>query len=130
MKTIVIDDKKYNIEWNAFTYIKYKQLFGVSIFDDAQTLEMVLVKQKIGTDTIKNENPNISEEELNARLTSILMTDIDDFFVSATRMAYAFIYSADENTIEYEEWLKSIKKMSIDDDWIVEVTELAVNCFC
>lgn len=130
MQTIKICDKEYPIECNAFTYVKYKQLFGIGIFEDAQTLETVLVKQKIAGETIKNENPNISDEELEIRLSNILKEDIDDFFSSATRIAYAFIYSADSKIATYEEWLKSIKHLSIDDNWIVEVTELAVKCFC
>ena len=34
------------------------------------------------------------------------------------------------NKIEdYENWLKSIEHFKIDDQWIVEVTEFAVDCF-
>ena len=31
---------------------------------------------------------------------------------------------------EYENWLRKIKSFKIDDDWVAEVTELAVDCFC
>lgn len=129
MKKIKICDKEYTIDCNAFTYIEYKKLFGISIFDDAQVLETVLIKMQIAEKALE-ENKQISEEEINTRLTSLLMQDIDEFFSAATRMAYAFIYSVDSNIPAYENWLKSINKMSIDDDWIVEVTELAVSCFC
>ena len=35
-----------------------------------------------------------------------------------------------EKIPEYEIWLKSIESLKITDDWIVEVTEFAVDCFC
>lgn len=56
--------------------------------------------------------------------------DIDDYIEVVTRLAYICIYTADENICSYEEWLKSIDKINTNDEWIVEVTEFAVNCFC
>ena len=36
----------------------------------------------------------------------------------------------DEVDKEYEKWLENISNFKIDDDWIVEVAEFAVDCFC
>ena len=55
---------------------------------------------------------------------------IDDFIEVITRIAYILIYSANEKVEEYENWLRKIKNLKIDDDWVAEVTELAVDCFC
>ena len=52
------------------------------------------------------------------------------FVEAATRIAYIEIYTANKKIPEYEEWLEGIPSIKTNDEWIVEVTELAVNCFC
>ena len=56
--------------------------------------------------------------------------DIDDFIITITKIAWILIYTANEEIDEYEKWLKSIKKIDVQEDWISEVTEFAVDCFC
>ena len=53
----------------------------------------------------------------------------DDFIIKITQIAWILIYTANKKVEDYEKWLESIKTFSIEDDWIVEVTEFAVNCF-
>ena len=38
MKEIIIDDKKYKIDCNAFTYIKYPTFFKNGIIDDMNSV--------------------------------------------------------------------------------------------
>ena len=55
--------------------------------------------------------------------------NIEKFVESATRIVYILI--KEYNDIgEYEDWLRTVPPLKINDDWIVEVAEFAVNCFC
>lgn len=130
MKTIAICDKEYNIECNAFTYIQYRKVFNRGIFEDIQVLKDYLVTQTVTSIQLKEENPKLSEVELAGKLSDIMMSKLDGFIEAVTRIAYILIYSANQNIEDYEAFLKSIKSFKIDDDWIVEVTEFAVDCFC
>ena len=130
MKTIVICDKEYNIECNAFTYIQYRKVFNRGIFEDIQVLKDYLVTQTVTSIQLKEEKPKLSEVELAEKLSDIMMSKLDGFIEAVTRIAYILIYSANENIDDYETFLKGIKTFKIDDDWIVEVTEFAVDCFC
>ncbi len=130
MKTITICDKKFDIDCNAFTYIQYRKVFNRGIFEDIQVLKDYLVTQTVTSIQLKEENPKLSEVELAGKLSDIMMSKLDGFIETVTRIAYILIYSANQNIEDYEAFLKSIKSFKIDDDWIVEVTEFAVNCFC
>ena len=130
MKTITICDKEYNIECNAFTYIQYRKVFNRGIFEDIQVLKDYLVTQTVTSIQLKEEKPKLSEVELAEKLSDIMMSKLDGFIEAVTRIAYILIYSANENIDDYETFLKGIKTFKIDDDWIVEVTEFAVDCFC
>lgn len=130
MKTITICDKQYNIVCNAFTYIQYRKVFNRGIFEDIQVLKDYLVTQTVTSIQLKEENPKLSEIELASKLSDIMVSKLDGFIEAVTRIAYILIYSANENIEDYEMFLKGIKTFKIDDDWIVEVTEFAVDCFC
>lgn len=59
-----------------------------------------------------------------------MLNYVDDFIGAITRLAYIFIYTADSTIKDYENFLKEIPKLSIDDEWVIEVTEFAVDKFC
>lgn len=130
MKQIEIDGKKYNIDCNALTYIDFRKKFNRGIFEDLKILENFTAKQVMLANNLKNKNKDITEPEIIASLSRIMLDDIDEYIEASTRIAYILIYTADNSILEYEEWLKGIKKISTNDKWIVEVTEFAVNCFC
>ena len=130
MKTIKICDKEYEIDCNAYTYIQFKKIFKISIFEAVQQVQFFLQKQVLIKNEILKDDPDISQETLEVVISNQMINDIDDFFESITKLAYILIYTVNEKLLEYEKWLKTIDKMSIDDDWIVEVTELAVEKFC
>lgn len=130
MRTIIIDNKQYNIECNALTYIQYRKVFNKGIFSDIQILKNYLITQILTTAKLKEENPKITEQELTAKLSQITIAQLDNFVEAVTRIAYILIYCANDNIEDYETFLKGIKSFKIDDDWIVEVTEFAVDCFC
>ena len=130
MKTIVIDGNEYNIECNALTYIQYKKVFNKGIFADMDIIKDYLVRQTLKANELKEKYPQMSEQEIDAQVGNYMNNHIDDFIEVITRIAYILIYSANEKVEEYENWLRKIKNFKIDDDWVAEVTEPAVDCFC
>ena len=130
MKKIVIDGTEYNIECNALTYIQYKKVFNKGIFADMDIIKDYLVRQTLKANELKEKYPQMSEQEIDTQVGNYMNNYIDDFIEVITRIAYILIYSANEKVEEYENWLRKIKNFKIDDDWVAEVTELAVDCFC
>ena len=130
MKTIVIDGNKYDIECNALTYIQYKKVFNKGIFADMDIVKDYLIRQTLKANELKEKYTQMSEQEIDTQVGNYMNNYIDDFIEVITRIAYILIYSANEKIEEYENWLRKIKSFKIDDDWVAEVTELAVDCFC
>lgn len=130
MKAIVIDGNKYDIECNALTYIQYKKVFNKGIFADMDIIKDYLIRQTLKANELKEKYPQMSEQEIDTQVGNYMNNYIDDFIEVITRIVYILIYSANEKIEEYENWLRKIKSFKIDDDWVAEVTELAVDCFC
>lgn len=128
MKTITICGKEHKLECNALTYVKYKNFFKRGIIEDVQILQDYLIKQTIITKQV--EEKNITEVEKLSIVSNYMNKYIDDFIIAITRIAWILIYTADKDIEEYEKWLEGISSFKIDDDWIVEVAEFAVTCFC
>lgn len=128
MKTITICGKEYNIDCNAFTYIKYKSFFNTGIMKDMQFIQNYLIKQTVVANQLKNEK--ISDAERLGQVSDYMIDDTDEFVTKVTQIAWILIYTANNKIESYKDWLKSITTFKIDDDWIVEVTEFAVDCFC
>lgn len=130
MKTIEICGENYEIDCNALTYVKYRNIFNRGIFDDIKILQDFLVKQVYLTKRIKDENPDVDDITIINSLSTLMIDDMDLFVEAATRIAYIMIYTANREIEEYENWLETISSIKTNDTWIVEVTEFAVNCFC
>lgn len=130
MKTIEICGKKYEIDCNALTYVKYREMFARGIFDDIKILQDFLTKQVYLTKKLKDENPEVDDVVIINNLSTLMIDDMDLFVEAATRIAYIMIYTANKEIEEYENWLEKISSIKTNDEWIVEVTEFAVNCFC
>ena len=128
MKTITICGKEHKLECNALTYVKYKNFFKRGIIEDVQILQDYLIKQTIITKQV--EEKNITEVEKLSIVSNYMNKYIDDFIIAITRIAWILMYTADKDIEEYEKWLEGISSFKIDDDWIVEVAEFAVGCFC
>lgn len=128
MKTITICGKKYQIECSAYSYVKFVNFFDRSMTEDIQVLKDYLVRQTIISKRVAEKN--LSDQEKISFVSECMQSYIGDFISSITRIAWMMIYTVNPDIEEYETWLKSIKKFNIDDDWIVEVAEFAVNCFC
>ena len=126
MKTITINGKEYQIECNAFTQVLYKRFFKNGIIKDMQDVKVYLIKQSVVSNSISEG----TEEQKLSQVADYMIDDIDDFITKITQIAWILIYTANDKIEDYETWMKSIKSLKINDDWIVEVTDLAVDCFC
>ncbi len=136
MKKIKICDKEYEIDCNAYTYIQFKKVFGRGIFKDIQVMKDFFAERFGSAVELKvEENSDGKEtelsEEYNTKLNKDILVNIDDYIEALTRITYILIYTANnENYMSYENFLKEIPRLSIDDDWILEVTEFTVEKFC
>lgn len=130
MKQIKIDGNTYDVDCNALTYVLHKRIFNRGIMQDIRIIQNYLITQIIEANKLKNQFPELSESELDDRISKFMNNYIDEFIEAITRIAYTLIYTANNKIANYDDFLRNIKKFKIDDDWIVEVTELAVNCFC
>nr|DAS67838.1 MAG TPA: hypothetical protein [Caudoviricetes sp.] len=130
MKQIKIDGNTYDADCNALTYVLHKRIFNRGIMQDIRIIQNYLITQTIEANKLKNQFPELNESELNDRISKFMNNYIDEFIEAITRIAYTLIYTANDKVANYDDFLRNIKKFKIDDDWIVEATELAVNCFC
>ena len=128
MKKIIICNKEYPIESNALTFVKYKSIFKTGILKDMQFIKNYLIKQSVIAEQLKDK-PVDNAEKIN-QVSNYMIDDTDEFITKITQIAWILIYTANNKVESYEDWLKSIENFKIDDDWIVEVTEYAVDCFC
>ena len=128
MKTITICGNEVEIDCNALTYVKYKSIFKTGIIKDMQFIQNYLIKQTVVANQL--EEKKITDAEKLGKVSEYMIDDTDEFVTKITQLAWILIYTANNKVADYETWLKSIKEFKIDDDWIVEVTEFAVDCFC
>lgn len=130
MKKIDICGKEFNIDCNAFTYLQYKKIFNKGIFEDFKTISDFTTMQVLITADLKEKNPEITEAEIIKSISNSMLKYLDDYIEAVTRIGYICCYTANQNIGTYDEWLKGLTRINTNDLWIVEVTELAVNCFC
>lgn len=130
MKKVKICDREFDIDCNALTYIQYRKKFNRGIFEDFEIIQNFITMQTLMANQLKKENPKITEVEITTKLSRLILKSIDNYIEAVTRIAYICCYTANPKIGEYEDWLKLIKRINTTDDWIVEVTEFAVDNFC
>lgn len=131
MKKIDICGKEFEIDCNAFTYVEYRKKFKENgIFEDFETINNFITIQTLLTAELKAKNSKITQAEIVKETSRQMIKYLDDYIDAITRVAYICCYTANERIGEYEDWLKGLTRINTNDMWIVEVTELAVNCFC
>lgn len=128
MKKIEICNKEYNIDSNAMTYLFYKKVFNRGILEDVSILKEFLVKLTIFLNKILKLD--LSEQEKKQEISQFALIEADKYIEVITRITYILIYTANNNFKSYEDFMKGIPKLSVDDEWVFEVTELAVDTFC
>ena len=103
-KIIKIDGKDYTMASSAYTQFAYKNLTGRSLIKDLDKLIKLSSKQ---------------EKDL---------TLLDELTEPLTDMAFIMIQEADSTQVSNkEEFLKGIENLYDDNEWGVQVIELAVN---
>lgn len=127
-KKLVIDNKEYEICSNAFTLLRYKKEFKTGIMEDIGKLNELNIKQMEIEKKGKEEGK--SKEEIEALTSNALLTELDNILLVVLQLAYIFIKSANPNFMSFDEFAQSIENINLDDGWIAEVTEIAVNTFC
>ena len=122
---------KFDIDCNAFTYIEYKKILkDYGIFNDFKIINDFTTMQILLTSDLKKKNPDISEVEITKNISNLMLSYLDNYIDAITRIGYICCYTANPKIESYEEWLKGLTRINTNDMWIVEVTEIAVNCFC
>ena len=86
--------------------------------------------QVLLTAELKKKKPEISRAEIVKEISNSMLPYLDKYIEAITRIGYICCYTANQNIGEYENWLKNLTRVNTNDMWIVEVTEIAVNCFC
>lgn len=125
MKKITIGKTEYEIDCNALTYVKYKDFFKEGILQAVQRIQNYLIMQAQAMESAEETKvPNRAEF-----IADALADYVDDFIITITKLAWIFIYTANRRIDSYEKWLEGIQNFEITEDWIVEVTEYAVDCF-
>lgn len=127
MRKITICDKEYKIESNGYTRFLYKQVFNRKILADIGIISEFYEDIEKYSNKLKKDG--ISEQELNAKVGNYMLTNIDDVLDIIFMLAYIFILTANSDFKSYEDWLKELKNINVNDAWIGEVTEIAVDSF-
>lgn len=126
MKTITICGKEYPIACNAYTRFEYKRIFNNGIFEDLGALQEINTEQE----KIRQEMVDKSEEEIATAINSVILTKLDGFLDVVEKIAYILIYTANNKCGTFKEFMESIEQINLNESWISEVTEFAVNSFC
>lgn len=125
-KKLTICGKEYNICSNAFCMFEYKKQFKTGIIADIGKMNDYNVKVEEIEKKCKQEN---REEDIEREINRMALDEFDNIIQIPLQLAYVFIKVADRNFMSFEDWLMTIDDIKIEDSWIGEVTELAVNSF-
>ena len=127
MKKITISGKEHKINCTAWTFVKYKELFGVEILSDIDILNNYLINQAYITEKVEQKKNLTAQAKENA-INGYMRKFVSDFISALTRITWSFIWTENEEIEDYENWLKHLN-IKLSDKWISEVTEYAVTCF-
>ena len=111
MKEITIGTKTFTMKASAYTQFKYKNDTGRSLIKDLT--ELGKKYENIG---------EMKEEDAIDRFD-----DLDDFIVTALRIAYIMSMEGKSFAGSFENYLMEIDNYLDNLDWIGEVVELAVS---
>lgn len=129
MKTIKIGSQEFNISCHASTYRDYADIFDRNIMKDLQTAQNFLRKEIKSLEKHKEDMPNASAQEIQEMIFEDTLGDLNDFIDCITRMCWICIYDNNKDIDCYEEWYNSLERLSLSDNWIMEVMALCADCF-
>lgn len=128
-KIIIIKDKHYTIECNALSYILYKKIFNKDILQDIQILQNYVIEQAVKTEEIKERFQNISQVELIKKVVNYMKKYADDFAQAIMRITYTLICTYNDMFVDFETFLRSVKEINVEDNWVADVIEIAIDSF-
>lgn len=130
MKKINIDNKEYIVECSAYTYITYPKLFKNTIFEDIDKIKNFVNMITLKMIEAQKNNLQLNDEEAMLLISKELSNeDIQNYLEAVLKITYALIYTYDNKTEEYDLWLKNIKYVDINSNWITEITDMVFENF-
>ena len=128
-KIIIIKDKHYTIECNALSYILYKKIFNKDILQDIQIIQNYVIEQALKTEEIKEQFHNISQDKLIKKVANHMKEYADDFALAIMRITYTLICTYNDVFVDFETFLRSVKEINIEDNWVADVIEIVIDSF-
>ena len=129
MKTIKIGSQEFNISCHASTYRDYADIFDRNIMKDLKTTQNFVRKQIKSLEKHKEDMPNASAQKIQELIFEDTLDDLNDFIECITRMCWICIYDNNKDIACYEDWYSLLERLSLSDDWIMEVMALCADCF-
>lgn len=123
MEKIIIGDKEYKINCNAYTRVLYNSKFGNKIFQDIGKIN------DYNNELAKVDKEEISDEEKETKKSKISLNNIDMILDIIQKITYIEILTANKDFMSYEDWLCSIPKFDLSGEWVAKVMEVATDCF-
>lgn len=105
---IKIKNKNYIGQCNALSYIFYKKIFKVNIFEDLENLRKSL------TDIFKNDSNQ---------------QDVINFYEILLRLIYMLIYTRNQDIEDFEKWSKDIEIKDLTEELIDKTIEISLESF-
>lgn len=125
-KKITICGKEYEVCTNAFCMFEYKKQFKTGLIADIG--KMTEYNDKVQQVVEQGKQEGLSEEAIERKVNQVAIQEFDNIIQVPLQIAYAFIKTANRNFMSFEDWLMETE-VNVEDGWIAEVTELAVNSF-
>lgn len=118
MKSILIGDKNYKVECNALSYIYYKKIFSINIFDDINRVrEYLIFQRKLSQNVILNNLEEATKK-------------VQNFLDAISRLTYICIYCKEKELEDFEEWKNENNLLnSEENDWIGKIIQLVTDCY-
>lgn len=126
-KKLVICGEEYEICTNAFCMFEYKKQFKSGLIADIS--KMTAYNEKVAEVEKQGKEEGLTEEAIERKVNQVAMEEFDNIIQVPLQLAYIFIKTANRSFMSFEDWLRGIESINIEDSWIAEVTELAVNSF-
>ena len=129
MRTIKIGNKEYNISYHASSYREYEEILERNIMKDINSVQNFL-KHEI--ESMKNHanKEGVSGRDLQELIFNDTLKYLDEFIECITKICWVGIYDNNKNIENYEKWYHSLERLSISDEWVMEVMALSAECFC
>ena len=124
-KKINICGKDYDVNSSAYLMFLYKKTFGIGIMKDIQKLNEYSLKEQ----EIREKYKDLSNEEIDTKVSVELMGEIDEIYEIILKISYALIKNANFGFMTFDEWVQDMETIDLSGEWVSEVTELAVNSF-